>query len=284
MVLATRGTAGWENLHTIVVYGSARLRPGPDRFRTIKAEGLRPEYFITRQTVDRGVANKFIEDAIKGSATPPSTAEPVRYRLEAWWEGLLPRGTLSGTHGPSISSSIWRRRRQPAIPGLLGSQLTMSNVASLVSRLPDLDEADWGLLDPRNDVSSFESLDELYPVPVRVHVTHRGSSLSAVVSDVDGWLPALGGGHLRVEGYRFGLRQSAVIMPIPKDGKYDIPLHDPGAETLLEAKGIALDVSGGWLVGVTAAVPPISGGDLSSVGELNRIAERWHDRCASAST
>jgi hypothetical protein len=284
MVLAMRAGQGLENVRTLVVYGSSRLGPGPDRTRTIRAEGSRTEYFITRRTVDRRVADTFIESALKGSATPPSTAEPVRYRLEAWWEGLLPRGTLSGTHGPSISSSIWRRRRQPSIPGFLGSQLTMSNVASLVSRLPVFDEADWGLLDPRNDVSSFESLDELYPVPVRVHITHRGSSLSAVVSDVDCWLPALGGGHLRVEGYRFGLRQSAVIMPIPKDGKYDIPLHDPGAETLLEAKGIALDVSGGWFVGVTAVVSPISGGDLSSVAELNRIAERWHDRVASAST
>jgi len=276
LVLATRGTAGWENLHTIVVYGSARLRPGPDRFRTIKAEGLRPEYFITRQTVDGGVANKFIEDAIKGSATPPSTAEPVRYRLEAWWEGLLPHEALSGTRGPSVSSSIWRRRRQPATPGLLGSPLTMSTVASLVSRLPNLDEADWALLDPRSDVSSFEALDELYPIPVRVRVTHRGISLSVVVSDADGWLPALGGANLRVEGYRFGLRQSASIMSIPSAGQYDIPLHDPSAETLLEANGIALDVSGGSFIGVTTVVPPISGGNLSSVVELNRVAERWH--------
>ena len=278
LVLATRTSVGLENLRTIVVYGSTRLRPGPDRFRTIKAEGSRPEYFITRQTVDGCVADTFIQNAVKGSATPPSTTEPVRYRLEAWWEGLLPREALSGAHGPSISSSIWRRRRQPAIPGFLDSPLTMSTVDFLVSRLPVLDEADWALLDPRNDVSSFEALDELYPIPVRVEVTHRGSFLSAVVSDVDGWLPALGGGNLRVEGYRFGLRQSASIIPIPKAGCYDIPLYDPAAETLLEANGIALDVSGGWFVGVTAVVPPISAGDLSSVDELNRIAERWHKR------
>ena len=278
MVLATRGSTGLENVRTIVVYGSDRLRPGRDRSRKIEAEGSHPEFFITRQTVDGQVADTYVKNAIEGSATPPSTAEPVQYRLEAWWEGLLSRGDLSGTRGPSISSSIWRRRCQPAIPRLFGSPLSMSTVASLVSRLPVLDEADWALLDPRSDVSSFESLDELYPVPVRVQVSHRGSFLSAVISDMQGWLPTLGGGNLRVEGYRFGLRQSAFTMSIPAAGKYDIPLHDPAAETLLEVKGIALDVSGGSFIGATAVVPPISGGDLSSVAELGRIAERWQDR------
>jgi hypothetical protein len=278
IVLARRASAGLENVRSIVVYGSSQLRPGPDRLQAIPAKGIHPEYLIVRRTVDAGLADKFIAEAIKGLAAPPSTAQPVRYRLEGWWEGLLPRGPLSGPPGPSASSSIWRRRRQPAIPGLLGTPVTMSTVASLVSRLPVLDEADWTLLDPRNDVSSFEALDELYPIPVWVHVTHRGSFMSAVVSDPQGWLPALGGGNLRVEGHRFGLRQSAFMMPIPKAGTYDIPLHDPAAETLLEAKGIALDMSGGWFVGVEAVVPPISGGDLSSVYELNRTAERWHGR------
>ncbi len=278
MVLALRGSHGLENVRTIIVYGSANLRPGPDRLKAIPAEGSRPEYLIMRRSVDANLADKFIQDAINGSVTPPSTAEPVRYRLEGWWEGLLPRGTLAGIHGPSISSSIWRRRRQPALPGLSGTSLTMSTVASLASRLPVLDEADWTLLDPRNDVSSFEALEEFYPVPVWVHVTHRGGFLSAIVSDPQGWLPALGGGNLRVEGYRFGLRQSAFMMAVPKAGTYNIPLHDPAAETLLEARGIALDVSGGSFIGVTSVVPPISGGNLSSVPELTRIAERWHDR------
>jgi hypothetical protein len=278
VAFAANSDDGFVNLRTAIVYGSARLRPGPDRTQTVSANANAPEHLLIRRTVDASDADSFITAARTGVAQPPSSSYSIRYRLEAFWEGMLPRAGLTARGGPSQTVSTWRRRRQPQGPGLFGQTLVASSIARLMDRLPTLSEADWGLVDLRSQISALESLDELYPIPVKVRLRHQGDNLSAEIVDPDRWLPSVGGANLVVEGYRFGMRQSLAVIQAPEAGTYPIPMHDPAVEALLESQGIALDATGGWFVGATQSIPPISGGTLPDIAELTRLEETWSAR------
>jgi hypothetical protein len=275
LVLAARNGTALENLRTIVVFGSSRLRPGPDRTVIVDAKGDQPECRLIRRTVDAAEAEAFSAQARGGTATPPTSAEVITYRLESWWEGLLPRNSLAGGRSPSSTLSVWRRRRQPTKPGMFGTELSKGTVRNLLSRVPALTEVDWELLNLRDDVAAFEALDEYYLIPVRIEARHRSSSIDVEVADPDGWLPAMNGGTLRTEGYRFGLRQTASTIQVQGAGHYVVPLNEPSTETVLEADGIALDVSGGWFIGAPQNVAPISGGILPDVLALSALADEW---------
>ncbi len=279
LALAAKSDDGLVNLRTAVVYGSARLRPGPGPdANEVSANANAPEHLLIRRTVDASDADSFIAAARAGVAQAPSSSYSIGYRLEAFWEGMLPRPGLTARDGPSQTVSTWRRRRQPQNPGLFGQTLVASNITNLINRLPVLAEADWGPVDLRSQISALESLDELYPIPVKVHLKHQGDNLSAEIVDPDRWLQSLGGANLIVEGYRFGMRQSLAVLEAPEAGTYPIPMHDPAVEALLESQGIALDITGGWFIGATQSIPPISGGTLPDIVELARLEETWSTR------
>jgi hypothetical protein len=131
-----------------------------------------------------------------------------------------------------------------------------------------------------DDVTSFEALDEYYVMPVRVRTRHLGSLIQATVTDPEGRLPLLGGGKLRLDRRRFGLRQSDVTRAIEREGTYYIAVSEPAAETTLEADGVLLDVSGGYFIDVTQSVPPISGGVLPDFDNLKRVTTAWRTPAA----
>jgi hypothetical protein len=277
LVLAARGPSMLQNVRTIVVYGTDRLLPGADRSTLIRAQGDRPEYLLLRASVSAAEADAFVAYAQTGSVTVPGTSVDVAYRLESWWEGLLPRATLDGTHssGPSGTLSVWRRRRQPTIPGLLGEPLTTATLFALLAKTPQDLDADFALLEMRDDVTSFEALDQYFLVPARAGSKHRGSHISVTVIDPEAWLPTFGSATIRIDGRRFGLRQSARTRQITGAGTYEIPVSESAAETALEADGILLDVSGGYFIGVPPSVPPISGGPMPDLVGLEQVKAAW---------
>jgi len=136
-------------------------------------------------------------------------------------------------------------------------------------------DADFALLDMRDDVAAFEALDQYFVVPVHARAKHRGSHITVTVSDPQGWLSSFTAATIRVDGRRFGLRQSASTLPISGAGTYDIPIYESAAETALEADGILLDVSGGEFIGVSQSVPPISGGKMPDLLALERVKAAW---------
>lgn len=280
LVLAASRSSIHENVRTIVVYGNDRLLPGGDRLTLIPVQGDCHEYLLIRASVSAAEADKFVANARTGTAPVPGTSLDVAYRLESWWEGLLPRGTLDGkpAAGPSGTMSVWRRRHQPTVPGLLGESLTTATLFNLLAKIPHDLDADFALLDMRDDVTSFEALDQYFLIPVRARSKHRGSHVSVSVTDTEGWLPSFTAATIRVEGRRFGLRQSARIVQITGSGTYEIPVSESAAEIALEADGILLDVSGGYFIGVPPSVSPISGGIMPDLTRLERLASAWHAR------
>jgi hypothetical protein len=269
-----------HNVRTIVVYGTDRLMPGRDRTKSIPAQGACPEYLLIRSSISAADADAFVTNAQSGLATVPGTDVDVAYRLECWWEGLLPRGTLDGTSasGPSGTMSVWRRRRQSTVPELLGEPLTKAALFALVAKTPEDFDADFALLDMRDDVTSFEALDQYFPIPVRAGSKHRGSHITVTVTDPENWLRTFAAATIRVDGRRFGLRQSARTQQITGAGIYEIPVSESSAETALEADSILLDVSGGYFIGVPPSVPPISGGALPDLAALEQVKSAWHAR------
>jgi hypothetical protein len=280
LILAARTRGAFQNVRTVVSFGSSRLRPGPDREVRILAAHPCPAYILIRRLVSAATVDAYIADAIAGVASPPNSSCRIGYRLESWWEGLLPRGAANGETSPSGTLSVWRRRRQPTTPSMFGKDLSRANVAYLLDRVPHLDDddADWALLDVHGDVAAFQALDEYYPIPVRIDASHRSNFIEATVEDPQGWLPQFGGGTLRIEGFRFGLRQTSTSLPVPSANIYQISICEPTTQMVLEVNGVVLDGVDGGFIGVSDTAPPVTGGLLPNVFELTAIANSWRKR------
>lgn len=129
-----------------------------------------------------------------------------------------------------------------------------------MERIPQIDVADWALLDVHDDVASLQALDEYYPIPVRFDARHRSDYIDVNVIDPQSWLAEMGPATLRVDGSRFGLRQSSRSLPIAAAGKYTVMTAEPTTEMVLEVDGVALDVIEAGYLGVSHQAPPVTGG------------------------
>jgi len=273
LVLAVRHKGVLENVRTVVLFGTGRLRVQPDK--TVVDRPKTSRILLYRHMIENSAdADAFVAAARSGTVNLPSSPFYVKYRLDSWWEGFLPQSSTDGSEGPSGTVSVWRRRRQATTPMVLGKPVTRTTIVSILEALPETSEYDWALLDPSADASALDGLDELYPIPVSLGINHQGNALNAVVTDPDGWLPQFKNASIRVDGWRFDLRQRSATIAIPGPGNYSIALHEPFTEGTLEAEGIPLDSFAVTYFGITQSVPPISGGSLPSVYDLAALAKR----------
>lgn len=282
LVLAARHDGRFENVRTVALYGSHRLNVAPDRVRIIPSARTVPEVLLCRRLLTASDMDAFISRAQSGSATLPSSAHTVNYRIDSWWEGFLAPSTREGHESPSGTTSIWRRRRQAHTPTVAGVVVDRTSLLGILEKLPAIDDVDWSLVDPRGDVSALDGLDELYPGQVRLQMRHQGTHLVATVEDPDSWLTGFASATIRVEGRRFTLRQRAVSVDVSGRGTYTVPLSEPYTDVTLEADGIPLDAFSGTYVGVTQSVPPMSGGSLPNVYSLTKMRLHFEESSASS--
>jgi hypothetical protein len=282
LVLAARHDGRFENVRTVALYGSHRLNVAPDRVRIIPSARTVPEVLLCRRLMTATDMDAFISQAQSGSATLPSSAHTVSYRIDSWWEGFLAPSTREGHESPSGTTSIWRRRRQTHTPTVAGVVVDRTSLLGILEKLPVIDDVDWSLVDPRGDVSALDGLDELYPGQVSLQMRHQGTHLVATVEDRDSLLTGFGSATIRAEGRRFMLRQRAVSVDVSGPGTYTVPLIEPYTDVTLEADGIPLDAFSGTYFGITQSVPPMSGGSLPNVYALMEMRRRFEESAASS--